>query len=55
MPSTIITSLISQYCPNGVDFLELGKIADILNGYAFKSSKYVDNGIRVIRISDVQK
>lgn len=26
----------------------------ILNGYAFKSQKYVDNGIRVIRIANVQ-
>jgi type I restriction enzyme S subunit len=27
----------------------------ILNGHAFKSSDYVDNGIRVIRIANVQK
>ena len=26
-----------------------------MNGYSFKSSKYSDRGIRVIRISDVQK
>lgn len=33
----------------------LGKICDILNGYAFKSSNYVSDGIRVIRITNVQK
>lgn len=33
----------------------LGKVCEILNGYAFKSKKYVDDGIRVIRIANVQK
>ena len=37
------------------DFMKIGDICDILNGYAFKSSKYVDDGIRVIRITNVQK
>ena len=30
-------------------------ICDILNGFAFKSDKYVKKGIRVIRIANVQK
>ena len=34
---------------------KLGDICNILNGYAFKSEKYVDSGIRVIRITNVQK
>lgn len=34
---------------------KLGKICDILNGYAFKSSKYTNKGYRVIRITNVQK
>ena len=34
---------------------KLGDICDILNGYAFKSEKYVSSGIRIIRISNVQK
>ena len=33
----------------------LGEVCEILNGYAFKSEKYVDTGIRIIRISNVQK
>ncbi len=33
----------------------LGEICEILNGYAFKSDKYVDSGVRVIRITNVQK
>lgn len=33
----------------------LGDVCNILNGYAFKSENYVDKGIRVIRIANVQK
>ena len=32
----------------------LSQFADLLNGYAFKSKNYVDSGIRVIRIANVQ-
>lgn len=34
--------------------IKLYEICDILNGYAFKSINYVDTGIRVIRITNVQ-
>ena len=33
----------------------LGDVSRILNGYAFKSKNYVSNGIKVIRITNVQK
>lgn len=35
--------------------VKLKDVCQILNGYAFKSEKYVDEGIRVIRITNVQK
>lgn len=35
--------------------IRIGDACDILNGYAFKSDRYVDEGIRVIRIANVQK
>ncbi len=35
--------------------VELGEVCDILNGYSFKSEKYTDSGIRVVRITNVQK
>ncbi|MDC1233061.1 restriction endonuclease subunit S [Schleiferiaceae bacterium] len=35
--------------------IKIGDKVDISNGYAFKSSKYVDQGIRVVRITNVQK
>ena len=38
-----------------VEWKEVGEVAQILNGFAFESSKYSSSGIRVIRISDVQK
>ena len=34
---------------------KLGDLCDILNGYAFKSEQYVDSGVRIIRIANVQK
>ena len=34
--------------------VKIGDIAYILNGYAFKSSEYSDNGYQVIRITNVQ-
>lgn len=33
---------------------KLSEIACLLNGYAFKSTKYVESGIRIIRIANVQ-
>jgi type I restriction enzyme S subunit len=38
-----------------VDKVELGAVAKVLNGYAFKSKEYVDDGIRIVRITNVQK
>ena len=35
--------------------IQLGDICEILNGFAFKSENYVDSGLRVIRIANVQK
>lgn len=38
-----------------VELKSLGEISTILNGFAFESSQYSEEGIRVVRISDVQK
>ena len=35
--------------------IKIGDVCDILNGFAFKSDNYVDSGIRIIRIANVQK
>lgn len=39
----------------GWEYKKLGEVCKILNGFAFKSNKYVEKGIRVIRITNVQK
>ena len=41
--------------PYGWDVIRFGDACDILNGFAFKSKLYVNEGIRVIRITNVQK
>ena len=35
--------------------VSLNKVCEILNGFAFKSSEYVEQGLRIIRITNVQK
>ncbi len=35
-------------------YKKLGEIADLINGYSFKSENYVNKGLRVIRIANVQ-
>ena len=40
---------------SGWPLVPLGELVDILNGFAFKSDLYTDKGIRVIRITNVQK
>lgn len=49
MKKSVLNSLLSKYASN---VIELSKIATINGGYAFKSSEYVSDGIRIIRISD---
>lgn len=40
--------------PQNWCWVKLDSISEILNGYAFKSSLYTENGIRIIRITNVQ-
>jgi len=37
------------------EMVRLGDVCEVINGYAFQSSNYVDVGARVIRITNVQK
>lgn len=39
----------------GWEYKKLGDVCNILNGFAFKSDKYTEQGIRVLRITNVQK
>lgn len=40
---------------NRMEKVRLGNVCEITNGFAFKSEKYVSEGARVIRITNVQK
>lgn len=42
-------NLPSNWC-----WVKFKNLCRVMNGYAFKSSKYIDNGIRIIRITNVQ-
>jgi len=44
----------SYELPDGWKWCRLGEVVEVLNGYAFKSENYVHQGIRVIRITNVQ-
>ena len=37
-----------------MELLKLKEVCKLLNGYAFKSPKYVEHGIRRMRIANVQ-
>ena len=41
--------------PKGWDIAEIGELASLQGGYAFKSNDYVDNGIKLVQISNVHK
>lgn len=37
------------------EMVRLGDVCSVLNGYAFQSQNYIDDGYRVVRITNVQK
>lgn len=50
-----LDNLLEELCPFGVEYTELIENVEIINGFSFKSNEYSNEGLRVIRISDVQK
>lgn len=44
-----------KHNPHNLNVVSIGDICRIMNGYAFQSKKYVKNGVKVIRITNVQK
>jgi type I restriction enzyme S subunit len=52
--SPITAGEISFEIPKSWMWVRLGDIVRVDNGYSFKSSKYVESGTRVIRITNVQ-
>lgn len=48
-----LQELIQRLCPNGVEYKKLGEVCDFVNGFAFKSNLFKENGERVIRITNI--
>ena len=45
--------MIENNIPKHWQVKKLGEVCTLKNGYAFKSDKYIDEGVPVIRISDI--
>jgi type I restriction enzyme S subunit len=48
-----IDQLIEQLCPLGVEWKRLGEVCEFKNGFAFKSGLFKENGLPIIRITNV--
>jgi type I restriction enzyme S subunit len=53
--NSAITPLVqnNEGLPDGWKWVKLGDVCKLKNGFAFKSTAYKDNGVPVIRISDI--
>ncbi len=49
-----IQKLLNELCPNGVEFKKLGEVCEFRNGFAFKSTKFKNEGLAIIRITNIQ-
>ena len=48
-----LQELIKKLCPKGVEFRKLGEVCEFINGFAFKSSLFKDEGLPIIRITNI--
>jgi type I restriction enzyme S subunit len=49
-----LDELITELCPDGVEYKLIGDVCDFINGFAFKSSKFQGYGEPILRISNIQ-
>ena len=49
-----IDNLIQELCPDGVEYKKLNEVCRFQNGFAFKARSFVNEGIPVVRIGDIQ-
>ena len=49
-----LENLLETLCPDGVEYLELGKICRFQNGFAFKSSLFRSSGLPILRITNIK-
>ena len=48
-----IERMLQELCPEGVEYKKLGEVCDFVNGFAFKSSLFREEGDRIIRITNI--
>ena len=48
-----LQELIKKLCPKGVEFRKLGEVCEFINGFAFKSLLFKDEGLPIIRITNI--
>lgn len=48
-----LQELIKKLCPDGVEFRKFGEVCEFINGFAFKSSLFKDEGLPIIRITNI--
>ena len=48
-----LQELIDSLCPNGVEFKPLGEVCKFINGFAFKSNLFKEDGLSIIRITNI--
>lgn len=48
-----LQELIKELCPKGVEFRKLGEVCEFINGFAFKSLLFKDEGLPIIRITNI--
>ena len=52
---TKLEELMRKYCPNGVETKKLCEVCRFQNGFAFKSNLFKEEGLPIIRISNISK
>ena len=49
----IIENLISRYCPDGVEYVDLGEVVVFTDGHSFSSGSFTESGeYQVVKITD---
>jgi type I restriction enzyme S subunit len=48
-----LNKLIQELCPNGVEYRKLGGVCEFVNGFAFKSNLFREDGDKIIRITNI--
>lgn len=50
----IIENLISRYCPDGVEYVDLGEVVVFTDGHSFSSGSFTESGeYQVVKITDI--